>query len=70
MSMVYHCSGCGSFYLQPMGKQIKGNNGLIIVHYVYIICSYISSVKFTSATGPPVDRKCEHCGYSFKVRLI
>ena len=28
LSMVYHCFGCGSYYLQPLGKQVTGKKGL------------------------------------------
>jgi tRNA (guanine26-N2/guanine27-N2)-dimethyltransferase len=51
-SMVYHCVGCGSYYLQPLGRCTSDVDK--------------GSVKFTVSSGPPVDQKCEHCGCSFK----
>ena len=48
-SMVYSCTGCGSFALQPLGIKTptKGNN--FMVH---------------PSKGPPVGPRCEHCGHS------
>ncbi|XP_074143195.1 tRNA (guanine(26)-N(2))-dimethyltransferase [Sminthopsis crassicaudata] len=43
---VFQCVGCGSFYLQRLGKAV--NSG--------------GRVKFSAATGPPVGSECEHCG--------
>ena len=48
-SMVYHCSGCGSFKLQPMGLCTKTENG---------------GVKYSSAAGPTVSPSCAHCGFT------
>ncbi|CAL8331960.1 unnamed protein product [Lota lota] len=45
-ALVYNCVGCGSFYLQRMGK--KTPNG--------------KHMKYSAATGPPVSAQCEHCG--------
>lgn len=48
LATVYHCSGCGSFTLQRLGRKIftKGDN-----------------FKMAAAHGPPVTEKCEHCGH-------
>eukprot|EP00057_Strongylocentrotus_purpuratus_P003900 XP_003727616.1 PREDICTED: tRNA (guanine(26)-N(2))-dimethyltransferase isoform X1 [Strongylocentrotus purpuratus] len=52
-ALVYHCSGCGSFNLQRLGKvTFKENNPNPI---------------FQPATGPPVDKSCQHCDSSFHV---
>ena len=48
-SLVYHCSGCGSFKLQPMGLCTKTENG---------------GVKYSSAAGPTVSPHCAHCGFT------
>ncbi|KAJ3614412.1 hypothetical protein NHX12_017986 [Muraenolepis orangiensis] len=45
-ALVFNCVGCGSFYLQRMGK--KTPNG----HHM----------KYSPATGPPVGPVCENCG--------
>lgn len=47
LAMVYHCVGCGSFSLQPLGEKTvtKGSN-----------------FKYTPAVGPPVGSTCNHCG--------
>ncbi|XP_050311091.1 probable tRNA (guanine(26)-N(2))-dimethyltransferase isoform X2 [Anthonomus grandis grandis] len=54
LSHVYHCTGCDSFVLQPLGitKQNEKNNQL---------------VKFCLPAGPPVGSKCEHCGGSYHI---
>ncbi|XP_072043894.1 tRNA (guanine(26)-N(2))-dimethyltransferase-like isoform X2 [Amphiura filiformis] len=51
-ALVYHCIGCSSFHLQRMGKVTHREN---------------KPPKFSAATGPPVERKCENCGGVFKV---
>ncbi|XP_074027535.1 tRNA (guanine(26)-N(2))-dimethyltransferase isoform X2 [Leptinotarsa decemlineata] len=51
LSQVYHCTGCGSFTLQPLGI-LKTNE------------KHKNQVKFAIPTGPPVSQKCEHCGHS------
>ncbi|TWW59041.1 tRNA (guanine(26)-N(2))-dimethyltransferase [Takifugu flavidus] len=45
-ALVYNCTGCGSFYLQRMGR--RTSNG--------------RQMKYSAATGPPVGPECEHCG--------
>uniref|UniRef100_H3DN92 tRNA (guanine(26)-N(2))-dimethyltransferase n=1 Tax=Tetraodon nigroviridis TaxID=99883 RepID=H3DN92_TETNG len=45
-ALVYNCVGCGSFYLQRMGR--RTSNG--------------KHMKYSAATGPPVGPECEHCG--------
>lgn len=47
----YMCSGCNSYYTQPLGRQQeretkKGNK----------------FTKYSLAQGPPVDRHCPYCG--------
>ncbi|XP_065898799.1 tRNA (guanine(26)-N(2))-dimethyltransferase-like isoform X2 [Dysidea avara] len=51
LSMVYHCNGCESFHLQPLGKKIEEGKRR----------------KYPPSTGPPVDRKCDQCGHVFKL---
>ncbi|KAG0258329.1 RNA methyltransferase tRNA(m5U54)methyltransferase [Mortierella polycephala] len=51
-SLAYVCSGCQSAYTQSLGKVTNGPKG---------------NKKFGVNTGPPVDRKCEHCGSKFHV---
>lgn len=48
LSHVYHCTGCDSFQLQPLGA-IRTN-------------SKNNQPKFAIPTGPPVSNICEHCG--------
>lgn len=52
LALVYHCVGCGSFSLQPLGEKVptKGNN-----------------FKYVPATGPPVGQVCDHCGSRLNV---
>lgn len=52
--MVYHCTGCDSFTLQPLGvlKQTEKH------------------LKFALPSAPPVTNKCEHCGHSHHASLI
>ncbi|CAL1296963.1 unnamed protein product [Larinioides sclopetarius] len=51
LSMVFVCTGCGSFYLQTVGTKTITPHGQ----------------KYTPSVGPPVDRKCSICGHSFKM---
>ncbi|XP_059480282.1 tRNA (guanine(26)-N(2))-dimethyltransferase [Neocloeon triangulifer] len=48
LSMVYHCVGCGTITLQPLGNCQERDNGV---------------PKFTVAHGPTVNSSCEHCGF-------
>ncbi|EDO48806.1 predicted protein [Nematostella vectensis] len=48
-SLVYHCTGCGSFHFQQVGRRIE--EGV--------------SKKYPPALGPPVDRSCDQCGGKF-----
>ncbi|TPX63211.1 hypothetical protein SpCBS45565_g06767 [Spizellomyces sp. 'palustris'] len=50
-SMVYHCSGCRSFVLQPIGKSPQNGDGK----------------KVGAACGPNVGSTCEHCGRRFHI---
>ena len=47
-SLVYHCSGCGAFAVQPMGIRTTTNGVL----------------KYSSAAGPTVSPRCAHCGFT------
>ena len=38
----------------------------VCVCYMTCTCIYISK-KYPAANGPPVDRRCEQCGSTFKV---
>ncbi|KAL1521571.1 hypothetical protein AB1Y20_021230 [Prymnesium parvum] len=46
-SYVYQCCGCDTFTLQPLARRVVKGN----------------SEKVTAAQGPPVDKRCEHCGF-------
>ncbi|GAV53793.1 hypothetical protein ZYGR_0AK02950 [Zygosaccharomyces rouxii] len=51
---VYHCSQCGSFHEQPLGRtseKITKKNQTI--------------KKYSVAQGPPVDSKCKFCGGTY-----
>lgn len=51
LGMVYQCSGCETFTLQPLGRCTeKGKN-----------------FKFSPAQGPPVGLSCSHCGHKHHV---
>lgn len=51
--MVYHCTGCDTFTLQPLGvKKLNEKN---------------NQLKFGLPAGPPVENKCEHCNGSHHV---
>ncbi|KAK6097969.1 RNA methyltransferase tRNA(m5U54)methyltransferase [Batrachochytrium dendrobatidis] len=45
-SMVFHCSGCRSFVLQPIGKLNQKAKG----------------IRYGPAVGPSMDKMCVHCG--------
>ncbi|XP_075724665.1 tRNA methyltransferase 1 [Rhipicephalus microplus] len=51
LGMVYQCSGCESFSLQPLGRCTEKGN----------------SFKFTPALGPPVGLTCSHCGHKHHI---
>ncbi|KAI4456709.1 n 2 n 2 -dimethylguanosine trna methyltransferase [Holotrichia oblita] len=53
LSSVYHCTGCGSFALQPLGIVKKNEEK--------------KHDKFCLPTNVPVDKKCEHCGQAYHV---
>ncbi|KAL4215733.1 N2,N2-dimethylguanosine tRNA methyltransferase [Rhizopus microsporus] len=48
MAIIYECTGCHAFSVQPLGKISVKDNG---------------SEKHTPGTGPVVNGTCEHCGY-------
>ncbi|KAL1488981.1 hypothetical protein ABEB36_014761 [Hypothenemus hampei] len=52
LSHVYHCTGCDSFVLQPLGI-LKRNAA--------------NQIKYALPTGPPVEKICQHCGNSFHI---
>ncbi|ORZ10876.1 N2,N2-dimethylguanosine tRNA methyltransferase [Absidia repens] len=47
IGVIYECSGCHSFAIQPLGKIDIKDNG---------------SERHTPGSGPPVGQFCEHCG--------
>jgi tRNA (guanine26-N2/guanine27-N2)-dimethyltransferase len=49
--LVYHCTGCRSFTLQPLGKFTSNEKG----------------ERFGVATGPSTNGPCEHCGHPLHV---
>uniref|UniRef100_A0A1B0GE85 tRNA (guanine(26)-N(2))-dimethyltransferase n=1 Tax=Glossina morsitans morsitans TaxID=37546 RepID=A0A1B0GE85_GLOMM len=49
--MIYQCTGCSTFNLQPLGL-IKPNPTE----------TRPTQVKFGIPTGPPINTNCEHCG--------
>lgn len=51
--MVYHCVGCDSFTLQPLGvlKQTEKH------------------LKYTLPSAPSVLKNCEHCGFGHHASL-
>lgn len=51
MSTVYKCRGCNMITLMPLGSIISDNQ----------------DKRFNLLSGPPVDKKCEHCGFSHVV---
>ncbi|KAH9365125.1 hypothetical protein HPB48_014072 [Haemaphysalis longicornis] len=51
LGMVYQCSGCETFTLQPLGRCAEKGN----------------SFKFTPALGPPVGLNCTHCGHKHHI---
>ncbi|XP_065648108.1 tRNA (guanine(26)-N(2))-dimethyltransferase isoform X2 [Hydra vulgaris] len=50
-SYVFHCSGCETFHLQPVGKSVEIGN----------------SKKYNPATGPVVSQLCDECNHIFKI---
>ncbi|XP_071656838.1 tRNA (guanine(26)-N(2))-dimethyltransferase isoform X2 [Patagioenas fasciata] len=50
-ALVFHCGGCGSHHLQPMGRATQHGVGF----------------KFGVATGPPVGPTCEFCQHRHQV---
>ncbi|GFQ75957.1 hypothetical protein TNCT_408071 [Trichonephila clavata] len=51
LSMVYTCNGCKSFHFQPLGNRLVTTLGQ----------------KYIPSAGPPVNKNCDICGYSFKM---
>ncbi|KAM7296163.1 tRNA (guanine(26)-N(2))-dimethyltransferase [Ixodes scapularis] len=51
LGMVYQCSGCESFTLQPLGRCTEKGTGF----------------KCSPAQGPPVGPSCSHCGHKHHV---
>ncbi|XP_065511025.1 tRNA (guanine(26)-N(2))-dimethyltransferase [Caloenas nicobarica] len=50
-ALVFHCGGCGSHHLQPLGRATAHGEGF----------------KFGVATGPPVAPTCEFCQHRHQV---
>ncbi|KAK9883210.1 hypothetical protein WA026_001401 [Henosepilachna vigintioctopunctata] len=48
LSNVYHCTGCDSFVLQPLGILRNQEN--------------FKNIKFCLPAAPATSQKCEHCG--------
>ncbi|KAF2905205.1 hypothetical protein ILUMI_00982 [Ignelater luminosus] len=51
LSMVYQCTGCDTFTLQPLGIVKTSDDN--------------KQIKFKLPVGPSVGSACEHCGNSF-----
>ncbi|KAL2912376.1 RNA methyltransferase tRNA(m5U54)methyltransferase [Polyrhizophydium stewartii] len=49
-SLVFHCTGCRSFVLQPLGKLHRKSGG------------GDGGVRYGPSIGPAMDRNCVHCG--------
>jgi len=56
LSHVYHCNGCDSFVLHPLGLEKPNEKN-------------VKLVKYCLPVGPPVSTKCQNCGGSFHVSL-
>lgn len=55
LSMVYNCTGCETFTLQPLGILKTFENK--------------KNVKFCIPTGPAVNTNCEQCNHRHHVRI-
>ncbi|CCH62431.1 hypothetical protein TBLA_0H01440 [Henningerozyma blattae CBS 6284] len=53
--ITYHCSNCGSFANQPLGRKSEKVGKKSSKPYV----------KFAPASGPPVNEKCQFCDGTF-----
>ncbi|CAL9735115.1 tRNA (guanine(26)-N(2))-dimethyltransferase, mitochondrial [Monosporozyma servazzii] len=53
--ITYHCSQCGSFQNQPLGRKSERDGKKKLKKIV----------KYSVAQGPPVDRKCKFCGGTY-----
>ncbi|XP_050543035.1 probable tRNA (guanine(26)-N(2))-dimethyltransferase isoform X2 [Daktulosphaira vitifoliae] len=51
ISSVFKCRGCNTTTLFPLGSAKSDSK----------------NVKFTLNSGPPVDKKCEHCGFTHMI---
>ncbi|XP_013784928.2 tRNA (guanine(26)-N(2))-dimethyltransferase-like isoform X2 [Limulus polyphemus] len=51
LAMVYLCTGCETYNLQPLGKCIQKEK----------------SLKFSPGDGPPVDMLCSHCQHRHQI---
>lgn len=54
--MVYNCTGCETFTLQPLGILKTSENK--------------KNVKFCIPTGPAVNTNCEQCNHRHHVRIF
>lgn len=52
--VTYHCSQCGSYHNQPLGRATERTNN-----------KQKKSFKYSVAQGPPVDNKCQFCGGTY-----
>ena len=55
--LVYTCSKCSAFHIQPMGRGTASQNAK----------TGLTNWKFGSASGPPTDTHCSECGGTFHV---
>ncbi|KAG6396146.1 hypothetical protein SASPL_142288 [Salvia splendens] len=51
LSYVYQCSGCDSFHLQPVGRNVSKN----------------TSVRYLPGFGPAVAQECSDCGKKYNM---
>ncbi|KAI8138257.1 N2,N2-dimethylguanosine tRNA methyltransferase [Fennellomyces sp. T-0311] len=51
-AIMYECSGCHSYAVQPLGKIQHKENG---------------QERHCPGTGPPVDEKCRNCGHTHHI---
>ncbi|QLL32012.1 hypothetical protein HG536_0C01800 [Torulaspora globosa] len=52
--ITYHCSQCGSYHNQPLGRATER-----------VSSKQKKSVKYSVAQGPPVDSKCKFCSGTY-----
>ncbi|QLQ82419.1 hypothetical protein HG537_0H01810 [Torulaspora globosa] len=52
--ITYHCSQCGSYHNQPLGRATERTNN-----------KQKKSIKYSVAQGPPADTKCKFCNGTY-----